>query len=233
MAEEELVVTRQRCMTEADLGHTDVRELIISQNELQTDYSRDPQATYRKSVQLRPPCDPGSALLRAQAHPPPCEPHPVLCELLESEKGRPSFSLLVLSHIKPHHRKDLEQLEPSALTHPMAIEDMPFLKQACPSSNGTPPPPRIAASPDARCSSPPSPCARARRCGEGERDRGSRTRPSLPRSFAQPVRERARQGQGLSGAERGSKGARGGRTRARAGESGRQTCEDLSLQGCL
>jgi hypothetical protein len=130
MAEQELVVTRQRCKQGSDLGHAGVRELIISEDKLQGGYSRDPMTAYSTSVKRRPPCGAGSALLRGPAHPAPSEPHPVLCELLKSERHRPSFSLMVLSGIKPHHQQELEKLEPSAMTRPMAIADMPFLKQA-------------------------------------------------------------------------------------------------------
>lgn len=119
LADEELVITRQ--------SGEPVRELLLSKQTLKDDYTENPQAAYSKSVQRRPPSEAARSALRPDAH-------PVLLELLEAERGRPSFCLMVLSGIKPHHRADLERLKagplrPGAPQRPMALAEMPFLRQ--------------------------------------------------------------------------------------------------------
>ncbi len=115
LAEQELVITRRR----GDV----VRELVLSKQALQTDYSEDPNVAYTKPVRKRAPGKSASSNL-------PSDAHPVLRELLKSEHERPSFTLMVLSDIKQHHRTELERLEAAAsLQRPLALADMPFLRQ--------------------------------------------------------------------------------------------------------
>lgn len=115
IAGEELVITKHR-------SEGRVRELLISEDILQEQYRQDEQQTYRKEVLLRNPCDSCSAMLTRSD-----EPHPVLRELLDAEIGRPSFTLLVLSHIKEPHKKQLELSV--AAGRPMTLDDMTVLKQ--------------------------------------------------------------------------------------------------------